>query len=52
MYTEICAELGEAIATTNSAPGIQFHLILTLLFGNSFNDKLSVSQILLVLGED
>jgi hypothetical protein len=33
MYTEICAELGEAIATASSAPGIQFHLILSLLFG-------------------
>jgi hypothetical protein len=31
MYTEICAELGEAIATASSTPGIQFHLILSLL---------------------
>jgi hypothetical protein len=29
MYTEICAELGEAIATASR--GIQFHLILGLL---------------------
>jgi len=31
MYTEICAELGEAIAAVSSTPGIQFHLILSLL---------------------
>jgi hypothetical protein len=28
MYTEICAELGVAIATASSAQGIQFQLIL------------------------
>jgi len=27
MYTEICAELGEAIAAVSRAPYIQFHLI-------------------------
>jgi hypothetical protein len=31
MYTEICAELGVAIATANGAPGIHFNLILSLL---------------------
>jgi hypothetical protein len=28
MYTEICAELGDAIAAASNAPVIQFHLIL------------------------
>jgi hypothetical protein len=31
MYTEICAELGEAIAAVSSTPDIQFHLIFSLL---------------------
>jgi len=31
MYIEICAELGEAIAAASSTPGIQFHLIMSLL---------------------
>ena len=31
MYTEICAELGEAIAAVSSTQGIQFHRILSLL---------------------
>ena len=31
MYTEICAELGQAIAAASSTPGVQFHLILSLL---------------------
>jgi hypothetical protein len=35
MYTEICAELGEAIAAASSAPYIQFVLILRLPFRNS-----------------
>jgi hypothetical protein len=31
MYTEICAEVGETIAAASSTPGIQLHLILSLL---------------------
>src|SRR6516164_763198 len=31
IYTEICAELGAAIAAASSTPGIQVHLILSLL---------------------
>src|SRR5215470_4484515 len=31
MYTEICAEPGEAIAAVSSTPGIQFHRISSLL---------------------
>src|SRR4029077_806143 len=32
MYTEICAELGEAIAAASSTPDIQFHLIFEISF--------------------
>ena len=35
MYTEICPELGDAIAAASSAPYIQFDLILCLLLRNS-----------------
>jgi hypothetical protein len=31
IYTEICAELGAAIAAASSTPAIQVHLILSLL---------------------
>ncbi len=34
MYTEICPELGEAMAATSSAPYIKFNLILYFLLRN------------------
>ena len=40
MYTEICPELGEAIAATSSAPYIQFNLIcVSLLEAKSHDDR-------------
>jgi hypothetical protein len=44
MYTEICAELGEAIAAASNPQAIQLQLILGLLPGNFSADSYCVCQ--------